>query len=190
MTDKTEAQPEALRLAEVLATSRHQDISEAGHLLSAMHAELQQLKTQITTQTNRAASAEQRVAALTQRLDMANRLNTDARDQLAQLSARQAAPDGWHAPGLGEVHNADHSKMIYCADGDGVADDALANEVLNAMLSATPPPPDREPLSDQEVLEAVSSLYAHPEARSMGAADDIATARAIERAHGIGATND
>jgi len=34
---------------------------------------------------NRAAVAEQQVAALTQRLDMANRLNTDARQQLAKL---------------------------------------------------------------------------------------------------------
>jgi len=61
---------------------------------------------------------------------------------------------------------------------------------LKALLSAAPPPPEREPLTEQEILDAVSSLYAHPTLRSMGAADDIATARAIERAHGIGATND
>lgn len=34
---------------------------------------------------NRASAAEQQVAALTQRLDMANRLNTDAREQLAKV---------------------------------------------------------------------------------------------------------
>jgi hypothetical protein len=127
MTDKTEAQPEALRLAESIdpltrtqldnltltcaATElrfQHAEIQEVKAQLSEhkaarmayasefppdadgeadvgnVHANIRALKAQLVAQTNRAASAEQQVTALTQRLDMANRLNTDARNQLAQ----------------------------------------------------------------------------------------------------------
>ena len=41
----------------------------------------------------------------------------------------------WHAPGIGEVHNADHTQMIYCTDGEQVADDALAGRVCRALLA-------------------------------------------------------
>lgn len=44
----------------------------------------------------------------------------------------------WHAPGLGEVHNESHDQMIFCTDGDDVADDTLARRVC-AALNATPP---------------------------------------------------
>lgn len=41
---------------------------------------------QIAQLQNRAAEAEQQVLALQQRLDMANKLNTEAREQLAKLA--------------------------------------------------------------------------------------------------------
>ena len=44
----------------------------------------------------------------------------------------------WHAPGLGEVHNESHGQLIFCTDGDDVADDTLARRVC-AALNATPP---------------------------------------------------
>ena len=58
----------------------------------ALKAQLSQAKKELTTQTNRAAAAEQQVTALTQRLDTANALNKEARNQLAQLSQVQAVP--------------------------------------------------------------------------------------------------
>lgn len=151
MTDKTEAQPEALPDLDI-DTAGHSGIRIRGYSVErvkSLHAEIQQLKAQITTQTNRAAAAEQQVTAITQRLDMANRLNTDAREQLAQLSARQAAPDGWREPietvkywrdayanPQGDKHFMGHGMVVK------IMDDHLA------MLSAAPPAPGREPLSD------------------------------------------
>lgn len=56
------------------------------------HLELAKAKVELIAQTNRAAAAEQQVTALTQRLDTANALNKEARNQLAQLSQAQAVP--------------------------------------------------------------------------------------------------
>lgn len=39
----------------------------------------------------------------------------------------------WHSPGLGEVHNQDHTKMIFCETGDGVIDEGLAIKVCEAL---------------------------------------------------------
>ena len=58
----------------------------------ALKAQCAQAQKELTTQTNRAAAAEQQVTALTQRLDTANALNKEARNQLAQLSQVQAVP--------------------------------------------------------------------------------------------------
>lgn len=111
----------------------------------------------------------------------------DLAQRLTQAVSRApVAPgaQGWHAPGLGEVHNSDHTKMIYCADGDGVADDGLAQEVRTALSAARQPPetaPVRKPLTDDQI-EALLTTW--PD-------DSIAFldfARAIERAHGIGET--
>ena len=135
MTDKTEAQPEALRLAANLRrmnmlTLNCMELEKAAGELEKSHADIERLRAlaatcyaglggecdlpviwldalndaangepfdtdgllpytsairdQLITQTNRAAAAEQQVTALTQRLDMANRLNTDAREHLAK----------------------------------------------------------------------------------------------------------
>ena len=67
----------------------------------------------------------------------------------------QAAPQGWHSPGLGEVHNKDHTKMIYCTDGNDVASDEVASEVLNAMLTSTPSAP-AQPQAAQAVPQALT----------------------------------
>ncbi|TYK73137.1 hypothetical protein FSY59_00295 [Comamonas sp. Z3] len=87
----------------------------------------------------------------------------------AKLSAAAdvAVPDGWHAPGLGEVHNEDHTQMIYCADGDGVASDDLARKV-RAALAATPAPDAQVPqgsyVSTSGELKPDVSVYSTPAA--------------------------
>ena len=45
----------------------------------------------------------------------------------------------WHNPGLGEVHNEDHSQMIYCEDADGIVDDVLAERICNLLNSESTP---------------------------------------------------
>ena len=118
MIDKTEAQPEALRLAGALEESIPGYPlptlleSEAAAELRRQHAEIQQLKAELSEtnqmneqlrnqntevdtacakleaeliqQANRAAAAEQQVLALTKRLDMANKIGNDAMHKLAQ----------------------------------------------------------------------------------------------------------
>lgn len=53
------------------------------NMLDSLRARAASLEDQLIAQANRAVIAEQQVIALTQRLDMANRLNTDARNHLA-----------------------------------------------------------------------------------------------------------
>ena len=55
----------------------------------------------------------------------------------------QAESATWHAPGIGEVHNADHSSQLYC-ETNYVVDDALAKFVC-AKLNATLPDAQAEP---------------------------------------------
>lgn len=110
--------------------------------------DIEHIKAQLTTQTNRAAAAEQQVTALTQRLDMANRLNTDARDQLAQLSARQAAPDGQWKCG--------NEYLPYHPDASHV--DPAYRDGWNDCYRAAPLPPEREPLTDEEIEAAYKNL--------------------------------
>ena len=45
----------------------------------------------------------------------------------------------WHNPGLGEVHNEDHSQMIYCETADGIVDDGLAKWVCDLLNSKVQP---------------------------------------------------
>lgn len=47
------------------------------------------------------------------------------------------------------------------------------------------PQPAQQPLTDKQIDAAVAPLYQNSAAQRMGRADDIATARAIERAHRI-----
>lgn len=48
------------------------------------------------------------------------------------------------------------------------------------------PQPTRQPLTDEQIAQAVRWMYQDHRAAEMGLQDDIAVARAIERAHGIG----
>lgn len=126
MTDKTEAHPEALRLAERLdcdasdadmgrkpvACTRRKTAAE----LRRQHAEIQQLK--------------------------------------AQLSARQAAPDGWKLVPvdptekmLDAAHEGDREYTLRVF-GDVMTVMQGPHDHYVAMLSAAPPPPEREPLTD------------------------------------------
>ena len=47
--------------------------------------------------------------------------------------------DEWHAPGLGEVHNEDHTKIIYCETA-GVVDDELAHKICDLLNQHTEKP--------------------------------------------------
>ncbi|MEY2253382.1 hypothetical protein [Comamonas sediminis] len=121
-------------------------------------------------QTNRAAAAEQQVTALTQRLDMANRLNTDAREQLAQLSARQSAPDGWR---LVPVEPTQAMTAAGCPVGEAV-DYFDMGSAYRAMLSAAPTAPEREPLSQHDLERLVGNWFAEGWAKkaAFGMLDD------------------
>ena len=64
--------------------------------------------------------------------------------------------------------------------------------VYRAMLDAAPRPPavdqpqlKHDPLTDEEIADAVRGFYSSDEAAKLGFPDDACTARAIERAHNI-----
>lgn len=64
------------------------------------------------------------------------------RGAAAACGVRVLPADGWHAPGIGEVHSADHGLMLFCmkanpdaAFPDYLPDDELAERVA-AMLNA------------------------------------------------------
>lgn len=108
MTDKTEAQPEALRLADefedctrIEAIPSINDVKKSAAELRRQHAEIQQLK--------------------------------------AQLSARQAAPDGWRLVPVKPTPEMINAGVAARRSG------GTSDEVYMAMLSAAPPPPEREP---------------------------------------------
>lgn len=167
---------------------------------------LKALREELITQANRATAAEQQVTALTQRLDTANALNTEARNQLAlandaaakgdlaranaggmelriaelkaQLSARQAAPDGLHQAAQAVIDRWDSPLWR-----QEVGTNMLIND-LRTALSAAPPPPEREPLTEEQI-DAIGDATGKPSKNW-----HYEFAHAIERAHGIGATND
>lgn len=105
MIDKTEAQPEALRLAE------------------ALYAESDRQSTGVKYSTAKKSAAELR------------RLHAEIQQLKAHLSARQAAPDGWRL-----VPVEPTEEMVTAGqESFGVHD------CYYAMLSAAPPPTEREP---------------------------------------------
>lgn len=79
---------------------------------------------------------------------------------LATPTPEPAQTEGWHAPGIGEVHNRDHSSMIYCSKSDGdfeIADDVLAKRVCAALKSENPSHSDTPPCAnctDEQQCEA------------------------------------
>ncbi|WP_395026345.1 hypothetical protein [Comamonas odontotermitis] len=210
MTHKTEAQPEALRLAqffESLTESSHRwwdgvPVHEkAATVLRALVTEIEQIKAERASQTNRAEAAEQQVTSLTQRLDTANALNTEARNQLAQLSARQAAPEGWRLvpvePDSNMKRAAQKASMDHSPHREWLEEewpDGL--RMWNGMLSAAPPPPERKPQSQEwhhnSRVESAAGL--RDALCRMGVYLTIPTILQLvditRTAHGIGATND
>lgn len=181
MTDKTEAQPEALRVAAWLINApfktTHGDMLVGGRELRRLHAD------------NEAKAA--RLAELE-----------------AQLSARQAAPDGWR---LVPVLPTDAMLLTLASDGEAeviakhpewhpmLLDRSGVPQRYAAMLSAAPPPPEREPLSKQQVskiaLDLLMTNCTWHALQNTGFFHEIVPftveiVAAAERAHGIGATND
>ncbi|AXF52954.1 MAG: hypothetical protein [Caudoviricetes sp.] len=134
MTDKTEAQPEALRLAERLDC----DASDADMGRKPIAC------------TRRRAAAELR------------RQHAEIQQLKAQLSARQAAPDGWRlVPELATLNMLDTAFGICTENGRPVQQmiKAAAGKYA-AMLSAAPPPPKREPLT--ELQKQALAVYLPP----------------------------
>ena len=128
MTDKTEAQPEALRLAETL------------------HAESERQSTGVKYSTAKKSAAELR------------RQHTEIQQLKAQLSARQAVQDGWRlvpvepdsnmkrAAQKALMDHSPHSEWLEEEWPDGL-------RMWNGMLSAAPLPPKREPQKHAENRE-------------------------------------
>ncbi|MFG5777987.1 hypothetical protein ACFIQF_13010 [Comamonas sp. J-3] len=223
------------------------DIDTAGHTgirirgysverVKALLDRIASLEAELISQTNRAAAAEQQVTDLTQRLDTANSLNTEARNQLAeltatyeakfnglqeamnnldtvssgrtelnqrlaQLSARQAVPDGWRL-----VPVEPSEKMIKA--GNTKTWVLPCNDCWSEMLSAAPPPPEREPLSADDLREPkngkawrvewwneslrmmLPSQMRLDRVQAFKTGTLVLTLKKSVNAHGIGATNE
>ncbi|MEJ5030084.1 hypothetical protein [Comamonas sp. MYb69] len=179
MTDKTEAQSEALELADRLIGNAEIDECEGCN--------------PVVVALERAAAAELR------------RLHAEIQQLKAQLSARQAAPDGQVdaarrrlAEALPQAADCFHPLYIEGfksghAKGRVRGERATLREVgafAEAILAA-PPPPEREPLTDEQIEKlrkdtfSTDNPFCPCDRKTMQKA-----VRAAERAHGIGATND
>lgn len=154
MTDKTEAQPEALRLADRLMGNADIDECEGCNPL--------------VVALERSAAAELR------------RQHAEIQQLKAQLSARQAAQDGWR---LVPMEPTQAMTAAGCPVGEAV-DYFDMGTAYRAMLSAAPPPPEREPLTDEQI-----SVLGGGPCWAEDGVDIFLFARSIERAHGIGAPN-
>ncbi|WP_313329446.1 hypothetical protein [Comamonas sp.] len=150
---------------------------------------------------NRAAAAEQQVTALTQRLDMANRLNTDAREQLAQLNADHQTRT--------VVNKANSSKCVINKDvqwkcgneylpyhPDASHVDPAYRDGWNDCYRSGTPPHKLERLTDEQIARAavnagMKPIYDKPKkpmVNALGSSVPFTWLKAF--AHGIGATND
>ena len=58
----------------------------------------------------------------------------------------------WYKPGLGEVHNEDHSQMIYCEDADGIVDNELAERVCELLNSEAQTAVEPAVFSDEDYV--------------------------------------
>ena len=200
MTTKTEAQPEALRLAEWIDSDFDpSEMLEIGYDASAkelrrQHAEIEQLKAERDLRAVERDGANERVRLM---LNAKNQWMDRAKAAEAQLSARQAAPDGWRLVPV-EATRSMMAAAVISKEGNAVYKNLEARyleqmerehgDAYAAMLSAAPPPPEREPLKAQEVhgLCESAGYLTGDEAK----ADFINGLRHGEMAHGIGATND
>lgn len=103
-----------------------------------------------------------------------------------QQADRQRVPDGWKLVPVEptpEMLAAVVTSMDEALHGPNAEKQYV--EDWKAMLAAAPEAPAPQPLTVEQISEAVAHLYADKAAREMGLNDDVATARAIERAHGI-----
>ncbi|WP_429951456.1 hypothetical protein ACQYWY_07055 [Comamonas sediminis] len=182
MTQKTEAQPEALRLAaefedciRIDAIPSINDVKKSVAELRRLHAEIQQLKAekaemarlhfenyefQRTKADNATATVYQFHYAMKDAGWHPGRTDDDLTEiirakgrELAQLSARQAAPDGWRL-----VPESPTEEMIKA--GNAKTWVLPCNLCWSAMLSAAPPPPEREPLT--ELQKQALAVYLPP----------------------------
>ncbi|WP_182342704.1 hypothetical protein [Comamonas koreensis] len=139
MTDKTEAQPEALELADRLMGNAQIDECEGCNPL--------------VIALERSAAAELR------------RQHAEIQQLKAQLSARQAAPDGWRLVPVEVVNLYDFMCLAFVPMTGQHEQIAISLKLAKAaMLSAAPPPPEREPLtpdsSDVVTDEEMQSAFA------------------------------
>jgi len=240
MTDKTEAQPEALRLAaefedctRIDAIPSINDVKKSAAELRRQHAEIQQLKAekaemarlhfenyefQRTKADNATATVYQFHYAMKDAGWHPGRTDDDLTEiirakgrELAQLSARQAAPEGWRLvpvePDSNMKRAAQKALMDHSPHREWLEEewpDGL--RMWNGMLSAAPPPPQREPLKHAENRELAETAMrfvdragdVHPgidDADRICAEFYSAMAAVIDKWHpmpvppGIGATN-
>ena len=182
--------------------------------------QLRGLREDLTTQTNRAAAAEQQVVALTQRLDMANRLGNDARAELAQLRQAGATADN-HIPDAGRMvpHLAKTETCACCGEGVAylsiirVCDTCTSeytgyneSKLLLAAASPTPPAQQKYRLLERgvDVIEPTDEFLQEDGVSWVTYSIGIVVGMTyrgsvllparrplgIETAHGIGASND
>ncbi|WP_182341960.1 hypothetical protein [Comamonas koreensis] len=147
---------------------------------------------------NRAAAAEQQVTALTQRLDMANRLNTDACNLLAQQAASERLAKAF--PQAAEMFHplyVQGFKAGYRRGGARGKRSVLrqVGKLVDEVIAA-PPPPEQEPRTNEwHHNSRVESAAGIRDALSrMGVYLTITTILQLvditRKAHEIGATND
>lgn len=91
-------------------------------------------RAELIQQTNRAAAAEQQVTAITQRLDIANRLGNDARAELAQLrQAKDSLRAALEDIASGEIMRS-HCTGPHCVEARCVATaDEMASRAAGAL---------------------------------------------------------
>jgi len=147
------------------------------------------IRAQLVAQTNRAAAAEQQVAALTLRLDMANRLNTDARNLLAQQAASERLAKAF--PQAAEMFHplyVQGFKAGYRRGGARGKRSVLrqVGKLVDEVMAA-PPPPEREPLTDEQIAGLFIEMYGQ---EPVDITEFAEVCGRVEAAHGIGATND
>lgn len=102
------------------------------------------------------------------------------RIQPAQQPALTAIPSGWKLIPVEPTR-----EMLTTWIKADVVSNRTAPDLYRAMLAAAPEAPAQQPPTEEQIDAAVAPLYRNSQAQRMGRADDIATARAIERAHGI-----
>jgi hypothetical protein len=83
-----------------------------------------------------------------------------------------------------QAEQQDEPFGYFRAEPFGWTDCAETDEAAVALYDR-PQQPAQQPLTEEQIDAAVAPLYQNSAAQRMGRADDIATARAIEHAHGI-----